>query len=116
MRVVLSELRERRANKLLAALISVNTHDATAKLYATLDFAVEALDEGLRPLLVPLALHEVFVYSDGLAEMAKQVNSRLTRAEVDSLRGSIYGGPVAGSTGCGATNFGNTSSADEARA
>ncbi|MCP4657944.1 MAG: tetratricopeptide repeat protein [bacterium] len=83
MRVVLPELKERRAGELLTVLRSVDGGDASARLYATLGFAEEALDEGLRPLLVPLTFHERFVESVYLEAMAGQVEPSPSREEID---------------------------------
>ncbi len=85
MRVILPELNERRAGDLLATLRSVDQGDATAKLHATLGFAEEALDESLRRLLVPLALHERCVDGNLLQMMADQIQPPLSRAQTDTL-------------------------------
>ncbi|EGJ51770.1 tetratricopeptide repeat protein [Desulfocurvibacter africanus] len=55
------------------------------RLLATLRFAQEAVPEELRPLLVPLALHERYVDANFLMAMARQVDSTWTRDKVDRL-------------------------------
>lgn len=59
--------------------------DAERRLFAALRFAEDEIADELRPLLVPLALHERFVHTDLLALMAEQSDSRFTRPLVDRL-------------------------------
>jgi tetratricopeptide (TPR) repeat protein len=68
----------------LSALSDI-ADDAERRLFAALRFAEDEIAEELRPLLVPLALHERFVQTDLLAIMTKQSGSGLTRTLVDRL-------------------------------
>jgi tetratricopeptide (TPR) repeat protein len=58
------------------------TEEEQAKLYATLRFVDEGLSESLKPLLVPVAMHEDFLDADFLEAMAQ---GRLARSEVTGL-------------------------------
>ena len=86
MRVILPRLAKQKAAALIQALQSNLTalgpsgDPAQDKLFATLHFAEQSLPDDLRPLLVPLALHERFVDADYLEIMAKQVDPSWTRA------------------------------------
>jgi len=97
MRVLLPELAKRRAGELIAALqsnlaaLDLNVDEASAKLYATLGFAEEALDEGLRPLLVPLAFHERFVHGDYLELMGREREPSPSRGEIDAFLRALAG-------------------------
>lgn len=56
------------------------------RVNATLQMVEESLEEELRPLLVPLALHEGFVDADYLETMAKKCEGQeATRAQIDRL-------------------------------
>ena len=72
MRVILPRLANTKAAELIQALQSNLTalgpsgDPAQDRLFATLRFAEQSLPEELRPLLVPLALHERFVTADYL--------------------------------------------------
>ena len=60
------------------------------KVYATLRFVEEGLPQDLRPLLVPLALHERFVDADYVEAMAKHTGrSDVTRARIDRLLSAL---------------------------
>ena len=89
MRVILPRLAKLKAAALIQALQSNLTalgpsgDPAQDKLFATLRFAEQSLPDDLRPLLVPLALHERFVDADYLEIMAKQVDPSWTRAPID---------------------------------
>src|SRR5271157_4735143 len=95
MRVILPRLAKLKA----AALIQVLQSNLTAlgpsgdpaqdKLFATLRFAEQSLPDDLRPLLMPLALHERFVIADYLEIMAKQVDPSWTRAPIDRFLGAL---------------------------
>ncbi|MCP4590362.1 MAG: tetratricopeptide repeat protein, partial [bacterium] len=91
MRVLLPELEKRRAGELIGALqanlaaLDLDADEASAKLYATLGFAEEALDAGLRPLLVPLSFHERFADGDHLEAMARRFEPSPSRGEIDAL-------------------------------
>ena len=89
MRVVLPRLEKQRAAELCAALrsnldaLGEGGDEAQRKLYATLKLAEDVLPEDLKPLLLPLGMHERFVDGDYLEGMAKQVNEAWTRERTD---------------------------------
>jgi tetratricopeptide (TPR) repeat protein len=90
MRVILPRLEKRTAAELTAALqgnfeaLKLDTADeAEARLFATLQVAVQALPAAWQPLLVPLALHEGFVDGDYLEAMAQQVDAGWARSALD---------------------------------
>ena len=95
MRVILPRLAKLKAAALIQALQSNLTalgpsgDPAQDKLFATLRFAEQSLPDDLRPLLVPLALHERFVVADYLEIMAKQVDPSWTRAPIDRFLGAL---------------------------
>jgi len=95
MRVILPRLAKLKAAALIQALQSNLTalgpsgDPAQDKLFATLRFAEQSLPDDLRPLLVPLALHERFVDADYLENMAKQVDPLWTRAPIDRFLGAL---------------------------
>ena len=95
MRVILPRLAKQKAAALIQALQSNLTalgpsgDPAQDKLFATLHFAEQSLPDDLRPLLVPLALHERFVDADYLEIMAKQVDPSWTRAPIDRFLGAL---------------------------
>ena len=101
MRVILPRLAKLKAAALIQALQSNLTalgpsgDPAQDKLFATLRFAEQSLPDDLRPLLVPLALHERFVDADYLEIMAKQVDPSWTRAPIDRFLGAGRGGALA---------------------
>ena len=100
MRVILPRLAKLKAAALIQALQSNLTalgpsgDPAQDKLFATLHFAEQSLPDDLRPLLVPLALHERFVDADYLEIMAKQVDPSWTRSQIDRFFGAGRGGAV----------------------
>ncbi|MCC6558941.1 MAG: tetratricopeptide repeat protein, partial [Polyangiaceae bacterium] len=90
MRVVLLRMEKgQRAGELVSALrsnllaLEGEGDEAQRKLYATLKLAEEALPEELKPLLVPLGMHEGHVDGDYLEAMARQVDEGWTRARID---------------------------------
>ena len=89
MRVILPRLAKQKASALIQALqsnlsaLGPSGDPAQDKLFATLRFAEQSLPDDLRPLLVPLALHERFVDANFLEFMAKQVDPSWTRAPID---------------------------------
>src|SRR5271157_5223002 len=95
MRVILPRLARLSAAALIQALQSNLTalgpsgDPAQDKLFATLHFAEQSLPDDLRPLLMPLALHERFVIADYLEIMAKQVDPSWTRAPIDRFLGAL---------------------------
>ena len=95
MRVILPRLAKQKAAALIQALQSNLTalgpsgDPAQDKLFATLRFAEQSLPDDLRPLLVPLALHERFVVADYLEIMAKQVDPSWTRRTIDRFLGAL---------------------------
>jgi tetratricopeptide (TPR) repeat protein len=92
MRIVLPELESRSAGGLLKTLAegvgefeTKNLDPTEAKLFATLRFATDELPEDLKPLLVPLALHDRFADANALELMARQVDAaRWPRARIDA--------------------------------
>jgi hypothetical protein len=56
---------------------------AQQKLFATLRFVEETLPERLRPLLVPIGLHERYLDADHLEQMAKTAQIPHPRADID---------------------------------
>jgi hypothetical protein len=101
MRVILPRLAKQKAAALIQALQSNLTalgpsgDPAQNKLFATLHFAEQSLPDDVRPLLVPLALHERFVDADYLEIMAKQVDPSWTRADRPLPRRAGRGGALA---------------------
>jgi tetratricopeptide (TPR) repeat protein len=91
MRAILPQLEKHTAGEVAGALrsnvadLGLGEAEDQAKLFATLRFVEQGLPEALRPLLLPLGLHEGFLDADHLEGMAKQVDSRWTRAQVDNL-------------------------------
>jgi tetratricopeptide (TPR) repeat protein len=91
MRAVLPELAHRRPAEILKAVqnnlgsLGHAGDEVQAKLFATLRFVEQSLPEDLRPLLVPLALHDRFVDGDFLEDMAKQIPDTATRPTIDRL-------------------------------
>jgi len=95
MRAILPRLAKLKAAALIQALQSnlcafgPSGDPAQDKLFATLRFAEQSLPDDLRPLLVPLALHERFVVASYLEFMAKQVDPSWTRAPIDRFLGAL---------------------------
>jgi tetratricopeptide (TPR) repeat protein len=95
MRVVLPRLEKQRASELCAALrsnlaaLGEGGNEALKKLHATLKLAEDVLPEDLKPLLVPLGMHERFVDGDYLESMAKQVSDAWTRQRIDQFLGAL---------------------------
>ncbi|MBI2838416.1 MAG: tetratricopeptide repeat protein [Acidobacteria bacterium] len=91
MRVILPRLKDHCATALAQALksnlaaLDLPEDDVTRKLAATLRFVENSLPAELRPLLIPLSLHEGFVDADYLERMAKQVDGGPTRAMIDRV-------------------------------
>lgn len=56
-----------------------------ARLFAALEFVEDALPVELKPLLLPLGLHERFVDADYLEMMAQRADSRFSRADIERL-------------------------------
>ena len=89
MRVILPRLAKLRASSLIQALrsnlsaLSPSGDPAQDRLFATLGFVEQSLPDDLRPLLVPLSLHERFVDADYLEIMASQVDESWTREKID---------------------------------
>jgi len=95
MRVILPKLEKLAAREVIEALrsnlaaLGLGGDEAQNKLYATLQFAEQSLEESLRPLLVPLALHERYVDGDYLADMTPQVDGAWTRERIDRFLGAL---------------------------
>ena len=85
MRMVLPKLAEMPAGRVLKALRSNVSSLELDAIGATVRFIEEGLPEELRPLLVPLGMHEGFVDADYLEAMAKQVGEEWTRERIDRL-------------------------------
>jgi tetratricopeptide (TPR) repeat protein len=91
MRVMLRELERRSAGELIQALqtnlgsLGDGGSAEQAKLYATLRFVEDALPEDLKPLLIPLSLHERFADINLLEVMTKQVDAAWTRPRINAL-------------------------------
>jgi tetratricopeptide (TPR) repeat protein len=91
MRVILPRLEDQAAAEVARALRS-NLRDlgtvgdkAQAQLFAVLRFAEQSIPDDLRPLLVPLSLHEHFVDANCLEQMAKQADAAWTRDRINLL-------------------------------
>jgi tetratricopeptide (TPR) repeat protein len=93
MRVMLTQLAEHSAvtlgERLRQRLSQTATDEAQAKLFATLSFVEDALPGALRPLLVPLALHERFVDARYLEAMAGIAEAAQSRAALDQMLTSL---------------------------
>ena len=91
MRAILPRLEKMSAAQVLAALrsnlssLKLDGDEDQAKLYATLAFVQQSLPEELRPLLLPLGMHEGFVDADYLEAMAKQIDAAWSRDKIDAL-------------------------------
>jgi tetratricopeptide (TPR) repeat protein len=90
MRAILPELEKRGAAELAAALrtnlAELGGHnDAQAKLLATLRYVEQSLPTSLRPLLIPLGLHERYVDADYLEILAKQAPETWQRLQIDEF-------------------------------
>jgi tetratricopeptide (TPR) repeat protein len=94
MRVVLPRLQDGTPRGLMERIQSnlaqfASEDEESAKLFATLGFARDGLPEDLRPLLVPLALHERFVHAELLERMARQVDASFRADAVERLTGAL---------------------------
>ena len=90
MRAILPQLEKLSAAQAAAALRSNLSQLKLASeeeqaLYATLRFMEQSLPDKLKPLLVPMAMHEGFVDADYLEGMARQVEAKWTRTQIDML-------------------------------
>jgi tetratricopeptide (TPR) repeat protein len=97
MRVVLPRLENKRrsAGELCMALrsnlaaLGEGVDEAEKNLYATLKLAEDVLPENLKPLLLPLGMHERFVEGRWLEVMAKQVDEAWTLQRINRLLGAL---------------------------
>jgi tetratricopeptide (TPR) repeat protein len=95
MHAVLSRLERMQPAQVVAALrtnlasLSSGMDEALAAVYATLRFVEQSLPEELRPLLIPLGMHEGYADVDYMEYMAKQVDEGWTRAEIDQLMAAL---------------------------
>ncbi|MFS8071432.1 MAG: tetratricopeptide repeat protein, partial [Byssovorax sp.] len=95
MRVVLPRLEKQRAGELCTALrsnldaLGEGGDEAQRKLYATLKLAEDVLPEDLKPLLVPLGMHERFVQGGLLEGVAKQVDQAWTPDRINRFLGAL---------------------------
>ncbi len=92
MRVVLPRLAEQSAQSIaaqvksnLAAFATAGDDETQAKLFATLQFVETTVPAELRPLLIPLGLHEQFVLRPMLEQMAQQVDASWTGERISRL-------------------------------
>ena len=87
MRVILPKLENMSAKQVIDAVRSnmKALGPGAESLYATLQFAVEQLDEELKPLLIPLGMHEGFAQVDAMTYMATQVDEKWTREKIDAF-------------------------------
>ena len=89
MQAVLLQLKKHKVSEVRAAVEKnfaglSGIHDETQRrLFASLGFLRESLPEDLRPLLLPLGLHEKFVDADYLEKMAASVDASLARPTID---------------------------------
>jgi hypothetical protein len=104
MQTVLFQLKDRTPAEVRAA-VEKNLADLTGtddeiqrRLFASLGFLRQSMAEELRPLLVPLGLHEKFVDANFLEGMAASVDASLTRAKIDRFIAALVpAGPSYGS-------------------
>ena len=91
MRVILPKLENMSARHVIDAVRS--NLDALGpeaeNLYATLQFAVEQLDEELKPLLIPLGLHEGYSQVDLMILVAKQVDKEWTEEKIHKFLNAL---------------------------
>ena len=71
------------------AALGTEGDEVLRKVIATLMFVEKSIPANLRPLLVPLALHERFVQVNLLELMAKEAAPGLTRPMIDQLMGML---------------------------
>jgi len=97
MRAVLPRLEGGRSAKSILSELQGNLAQPGAdadptqkKVYATLRFVEDGLPQDLRPLLIPLALHDRFVDADDIEAMADSANqTHVTRARIDCLLSAL---------------------------
>jgi len=96
MRAVLPRLEDQSPASLTAALkanladLGLKGEEIGEKLFATLRFVEDSLPQELKPLLVPLALHERFVVAGELEQMAeKEADPSLTRPKIDRFLAAL---------------------------
>ena len=88
MRVLLPKLEDKSAGQLIEELqkhmegFADSTDETEKKLYGTLSFVEKSLTEKLKPLLIPLSLHERFVDGNVLKYMAKEAGAGLSEEDV----------------------------------
>ena len=91
MRVILPRLEGQTAGQMGLALrsnldaLGPGGDELQDKLFATLRFAEESVPAGLRPLLIPLGLHERFLHVPLLKTMARQVDASWTPDRIDQF-------------------------------
>jgi tetratricopeptide (TPR) repeat protein len=95
MRVALPRLEKQRTGELINALrsnlatLGGSGDDGLKKLYATLKLAEDVLPEDLKPLLVPLGMHERYVEGRWLEAMGRQVDDAWTQNRIDKFLGTL---------------------------
>jgi len=84
MRIVLPRLETMTARQLIEAirLNMAALGPGSDALYGTLQLAADGMAEELKPLLLPLALHEEYADADFLVAMARQVDPKWTEDQV----------------------------------
>ncbi|HEV3039583.1 MAG TPA: tetratricopeptide repeat protein [Candidatus Angelobacter sp.] len=102
MRAILPRLEKLSAAQVLAALRSNldslkldEAEEGQKSLYATLAFVEQSLAEELRPLLGLLGMHEGFLDANYLEVMAKRVDAKWSRRQIDTFLATlVLGGLV----------------------
>jgi tetratricopeptide (TPR) repeat protein len=96
MRVILPQLEKHSAAEISNALRGnleelkfAAGDEASEQLFAALRFVEHSLPDSLRPLLLPLSLHEGWVELRLLEAMAKRVPGNWLRAQIDQLAGAL---------------------------
>jgi len=87
MRVILPKLEKMTAQQVIDAIRSnmASLGPDAESLYATLRVVENDLADELKPLLVPLALHEQFIDADLLTEMTKKVDEIWTEEKINKF-------------------------------
>src|SRR5579871_3992028 len=91
MRVVLPKLERTGARKITEALrnniveLGLTEQGEQERLFGTLRFVEQGLDEELRPIMSLVGLHEAYLHARMLEDMAKQVDTAWSRQRIDRL-------------------------------
>jgi tetratricopeptide (TPR) repeat protein len=95
MRVILLKLEQMSAAKISEALrnniaeLGLDEQEEQGRLFATLRFVEQGLDEDLQPLMNLIGLHEAYFDADYLEAMAEQVDPEWTRQRIDRLAAAL---------------------------